>query len=44
MAVVRVHHHMGAAFAAAVTVAEIGPAMSLAKDGTAVNGELIDEQ
>jgi hypothetical protein len=35
---------MGAAFAAAGTVAEIGPAMSLTKDGTAVNGEVIDER
>ena len=34
---------MAAAFAAAGTVAEIGPAMSLTKDGTAVNGEVIDE-
>ena len=35
---------MGAAFAAAGTVTEIGPAMSLTKDGTAVNGEVIDER
>jgi DNA-binding XRE family transcriptional regulator len=35
---------MGAAFGAAATVAEIGPAMSLTRDGTAVNGEIIDEQ
>jgi hypothetical protein len=35
---------MGAAFAAAGTVAEIGPAMSLTKDGTAVNGEVVDER
>jgi hypothetical protein len=35
---------MGAAFGAAATVAEIGPAMSLTKDGTAVNGEIIDER
>jgi hypothetical protein len=35
---------MAAAFAAARTVAEIGPAMSLTKDGTAVNGDVIDER
>jgi hypothetical protein len=34
---------MGAAFAAAGTVAEIGPAMALAKDATVVNGEVIDQ-
>ena len=33
---------MGAAFAAAGTVAEIGAAMALAKDATVVNGEGID--
>jgi hypothetical protein len=34
---------MGAAFDVAATVAEIGPAMSLTKDATAVKGEIIDE-
>jgi hypothetical protein len=34
---------MGAAFGAAATVTEIGPAMSLTRDGTAVNGEIVDE-
>ncbi len=34
---------MAAAFAAAGTVAEIGPAMSLIKDATAINGEIIDQ-
>jgi hypothetical protein len=35
---------MRAAFAAAGTLAEIGPAMSLTRDGTAVNGDVIDER
>lgn len=35
---------MGAAFAAAGTVAEIGPAMALPKDATVVNGEVIDQR
>ena len=35
---------MGAAFGAAATVGEIGPAMSPTKDGTAVNGEIVDER
>jgi hypothetical protein len=35
---------MGAAFAAAGTVAEIGPAMALAKDATVVNGDGVDQR
>ena len=36
--------HMGAAFAAAPGIPEIGPAMALMRDHSAENGEVVDER